>query len=97
MLAHGAQDLATSESRSDGGAIRTGVRGRHESSVLSDLPEHIPDAAMPFFHSRPSGTFFFFWGAPITPRREPFPARHDRGGNTIPELVAGAIARRVHA
>jgi hypothetical protein len=50
VLAHGAQNLAAGKRRSDGVAIRPGVRGQHETIVLSDLPEYIVDIAVAFLH-----------------------------------------------
>ncbi len=61
MLAHRAQNLAAGQRRSDRIAVGTGVRGQHESLVLSDLPENILDAAMPFFHRVPCLSCFVFF------------------------------------
>ncbi len=42
LLAHGAQDLAAGEGRSDRIAIGTSVRRQHEAIALLDLLKHIP-------------------------------------------------------
>src|SRR3984957_10542419 len=92
LLAQGAQNLTAGQRRSHRVAVRAGVRGQHESLMLSDLPQHILNAAMPFFHWVPCGPGFFFLPAPIILRLAPFPAPRDPAGNTTPERAAGPTA-----
>ena len=61
LLAHGAQNLAAGERRPHGIAVGPGVRSQHESLVLSDLPEHILDVAMPFFHRDSCSALLLFF------------------------------------
>src|SRR6202040_3217577 len=61
LLPHGAQNLTTRQSRSDGVAIRPRVRRKHEPVTLLDLMENIPQHNLYAFFSLDSVRAFILF------------------------------------
>ena len=96
-FAHGTQNLAAGQRRSDGIAIRTRVRSEHEPVTLLDLMENVPQHGYAFFLSDSYETSSSFSPAPTILPLALSLAPSGPTGNTILARASAANVPPVHA